>query len=193
MVGLAYHHDSWLGIFLFGLVAAGRGAQLLVRNIWESRYGIRSTEYRSRRWFILWLIMIAAGTDVMIELQLPMLLSFLVSRPALDRIANKALADPTNADALADQRAGLYRITGVEVIGNTVVLYVGKERGNYGFARVPGAASDVISNQPGFEGFSGYHRDFPKQENFRDPEGRRIKGDWFVMYSSYWLTKVGWS
>jgi hypothetical protein len=81
----------------------------------------------------------------------------------------------------------------VEVIGNTVVLYLGKDEGNYGFARVPKAASDVIFNMPGNEDNTHYHRDFPKHKGSRDPEGKRIMGDWFVMYSSYWRVKVGWS
>ena len=129
----------------------------------------------------------------MIWSQLPMRVSFLLSRPGLDSMADEAFADPVNAHLLAGRWAGLYRINGVEVIGNTVVLYLNKDKGSYGFARVPGAAGDLIFNVPGDEDSPHYQRDFPKQVGLKDPEGKRIAGDWFVMYSSYWLVKVGWA
>jgi hypothetical protein len=193
MVGLAYYYDFCLGSFLFGLLAAGRGVQLLVRNSYEARFGVQSGVCRSRRRFWPWLLVVAAGTFIMLESQTPMHVSFLLSRSALDHMADEALADPANAQRLAGRWAGLYRINGVEVIGNTVVLYLGKDQGSYGFARVPGAATDVIFNMPGLEDSTHYHRDFPKQEGFKDPAGMKIGGDWFVMYSSYWRVKVGWS
>ena len=61
------------------------------------------------------------------------------------------------------------------------------------FVRVPKASGDLIFNMPGFEDNTHYHRDFPKHEGPKEPEGKRITGDWFVMYSSYWRVKVGWS
>jgi hypothetical protein len=81
----------------------------------------------------------------------------------------------------------------VEVLGNTVVLYLGRDKGSYGFARVPGAASDVICNRPGLEDDPAQHQDFPKQADPEGPQGQRIASDRFVMYSWYWLVKVGWS
>src|SRR5437016_5302817 len=68
---------------------------------------------------------------------LPMRIALLASTPDMDQLADTALADPANAGKLAGRWAGVYRIDGVQVIGKTVVLYVGKDRGDYGFARVP--------------------------------------------------------
>jgi hypothetical protein len=193
MVGLAYYYDFCLGSFLFALLAGGRGVQLLIRNSYEARLKVGSGAWRSRRWFWPWLLFIAAGTYFMLWSQLPMHVAFLLSRPELDRMADEALADPANAHLLGGRWAGLYPISGVQVIGNTVVLYLGKDKGSYGFARVPGATSDVIFNVPGLEENAHYHRAFPKHEGPKDPEGKRMRGNWFVMYSSYWLVKVGWS
>jgi hypothetical protein len=193
MVGLAYYFDFCLGSFLFGLLAAGRGVQLAVRNVYEARFGLQSGVCRSRRWFWPWLLLIAASTYIMLWSRLPMHLSFLLSRPALDRLADAALNDPANAHLLAGRWAGLYPIDGVEVIGNTVVLYLGKDKGNYGFARVPKAKDDQIFNMPGQKDGPHYQRDFPKHDGPNDPMGKRITEDWFVMYSAYWLVKVGWS
>jgi hypothetical protein len=193
MVGLAYYHDFCLGSFLFGLLAAGRVVQLLVRGECELRLGVVSKALRSRRRFWPWLLGVAAGTSLMLDWQVPMYVSFRLSRPALDALADEALADPANAHRLAGRRAGLYRIAGAEVLGRTVVLYLDRDRGSYGFARVPGAASDLIYHGPGSEDSPEYHRDFPAQRGFPDPVGMRVGGDWFVMYSGYWLVKVGWS
>ena len=193
MVGSAYYHDFCLGSFLFGLLAVGRGVQLAVRNSYETRFGVRSGVCRSRSRFWLWLLVIAAATYLMLWSELPMHISFMLSRPALDRIADEARNDPANEHLLAGRWAGLYRIDGVEVMGNTVVLYIGKDKGSYGFARVPKATSDVIFNMPGLEDSPHYHGEFPKHDGPKDPEGKRITGDWFVIYSSYWLVKVGWS
>jgi hypothetical protein len=193
MVGLAYHDDFCLGSFLFGLVAAVRCAQLLVRQSCEVRFVVLSLdEFRSRRWFFPWLIAITTGTFLMVRAELPMHLSFLLSRPGLDANANEALADPGNAQRLAGRRAGLYQVAGVEVIGETVVLYLGKDKGSYGFARVPGTKADRVSNDSGWVHHAD-HEGSPKTEGFRDPRGDRIGGDWFVMYSGYWRWKVGWS
>jgi hypothetical protein len=112
----------------------------------------------------------------------------------MDRIANAALADPDNAHLLARRWAGVYFITDVEVIGETVVLYTGKDRGSYGFARVPGVKSDTIFNEPGGEDLPHFFANFPEcKEGRRDVGGRRIEGDWFVVYDSYLWVKVGWS
>ncbi len=192
-VGLAYYHDFCLGSVLFGLIAAGRGAQLLVRNWYVGNVGGYAGLLRSPRWFWPWLLGIAGGTYFMLQYQVPMKLAFALSRPALDRLADEALADRANANLLAGRWAGLYRIAGVEVIGRTVVLYLGQDRGTYGLARVPGAATDSICNRPGSEDKPDHHEDFPKEEHFADRVGERMDGDWFVMYSWYWLVKVGWS
>ncbi len=193
MVGLSYCFDFCLGSFLFAMLAAARRVQLAVRRSYETHFGLPPGALQSRRRFWPWLLAIAAGTFIMVASQFPLHASFLISRPALDGIADQALADPVGAPALAGCWAGLYTIRGVEVIGSTVVLYVGKDKGNYGFARVPGAPSDVIFNMPGLEDRPMYHRDFPKHDAGNDPVGRRISGGWFVMYSGYWRVKVGWS
>jgi hypothetical protein len=193
MVGLAYCDDFFFGSFLFGLLAAGRGVQLLLRNACEARFGVIPGAFRSRRWFWPWLLLIGAGTVWMVWSQVPMYAAFQLSRAALDGIADEALADPANAHLLEGRWAGLYRIAGAEVIGKTVVLYLGEDRGSYGFARVPGARTDVIFNQPGSEDNVHNHLEFPQSDGPRDPVGRRIGDDWFAVYSGYWLTKVGWS
>jgi hypothetical protein len=194
LVGLAYYEDFCAGFVLFGLLAAGRCAQLLVRGELATRLGTDDGVARSRRWFLPWLVLIAAGTFLVVRWELPLLVSFHLSRPALDRLANEALADPAQAQRLSGRWAGLYRIVGVEVIGKTVVLYLGDDRGSYGFARVPGASSDEIFNLPGHKRDPQNHRDFPASHGgASDPEGKRITGDWFVMYSGYWRWKVGWS
>ena len=79
------------------------------------------------------------------------------------------------------------------MIGKTVVLYLGRDRGSYGFARVPGAETNLIDNSSKAENDPQRCADFPKGEGSRDLEGKRIEGDWFVLYSWYWLVKVGWS
>ena len=193
MVGLAYYSDFCFGTFLFGLIAAARSIQLRVRNHYEARLSVGSTACRSRRRFWPWLLAIAATTYLMVWTGLPMHICFLLSRPAMNRLADEALADPANAHLLSSRWAGFYKISGVEVIGNTVVLYLGKDEGNYGFARVPGATTDTIFNVPGHEDNAHFYRDFPKQQLAGDPVGERMTGDWFVMYSSYWKLKIGWS
>jgi hypothetical protein len=125
----------------------------------------------------------------MVQSELPLRASVLVSRPLLDRLADKALADPANAHHLAGRWAGLYHVAGVEVLGNTVVLYLGEDKGSYGLLRVPGATTDAINDPPDLLPFP----DFPKGAGAEGPSGKRASGDWFVMYSWYWLVKVGWS
>src|SRR5262249_54266349 len=141
MVGLNYYSDFCLGSVLFGLFVAARGAQFLVRNWCAARFGIDSHAFPSRRLWP-WLLAVTAGTYLMVAFELPLRVSFSLSRPALDRIADEALADPDNAHRLASRWAGLYQIAGVEVIGKTVVLYLGKNGGSYGFVRVPRATTD---------------------------------------------------
>jgi hypothetical protein len=81
----------------------------------------------------------------------------------------------------------------VQVLNKTVVFYLGGDRGSFGFARVPGARSDEIWNMPGHADDEHQHGDFPEYEGGNDRVGRRIGGDWFLMYDSYSKVKVGWS
>jgi hypothetical protein len=193
MVALNYFGDFCMGSFLFTLIAAGRRIQLQVRNQCEIHLNVRHKMFRSRHWFWPWLLVISVGTFWLVRSELPMRLAFLVSRPALDHMADEALADPANAHRLAGRWAGLYQVAGVEVIGKTVVVYVGTDRGSYGFIRAPGAPADLINNGAqgivGYETFSG----FPPGQRSNDLAGRRMEGDWFVMYSWYLLVKDGWS
>lgn len=192
MLGLAYYSDFCIGSFLFLFLAASRGTQINARKFYEKRSGIPC---RRRFDGLFWpaLLAVAIGTYFMVSEQIPMRVGFWLSRSALDRLADEALADPANAPRLASRLAGVYWIDGVEVIGNSVVLHIGSDKGSYGFARVPGVTTDVVFNRTGGEEHPDYHRDFPSQHGGDDPEGMRIGGDWFVMYSSYWLVKVGWS
>lgn len=201
MVGSAYEGDFCLGSLLFFLVAIGRALQIVfVRNSYVERLGVQPAAYRSRRWFWPWFLLIVAGTYYMVSSQWPMRVCFQLSRPWLDNLADEAVANPANAPLLAGRWAGVYRIAGVEIIGKTVVLYLDKNGGTYGFARVPGAASDYIHNTTENQGNGGpvnhyYHRDFPESNRaftLRDPVGKRMTGDWFVMYSGY-LRMKGWS
>lgn len=114
----------------------------------------------------------------------------------MDRLADAALADPANARLLAGRRAGVYRIDRVELIGNTVVLYTDNSWGEHAFVRAPGAKSDNIHGLPSEDKDDPrFYKDLPKGPNGRtdDREARRIRGDWFVLYSVYWLIKDGWS
>jgi hypothetical protein len=192
MVGHVYYEDFCVGALLFGSIAAGRGFQLLLRGMCESRYRIRSSEFRSKRWFLPWFLLIGLGTYPMLEFNLPMQVSFRVSRPALDRIADEALADPANAHPLTGRWAGLYRIAGVEVIGKTVVLYLGRDKGSYGFARIPEAKNDAIFSRSGY-GTAEERVDLPTGEHQDMSAGERMADDWFVVFSWYHLVKVGWS
>lgn len=191
-VGLAYRFD-FCHFFFFGMLAAGRGVQLAVRKSIADDFGVDPRAFQPRRRFWSWLCVIAALTILMLWLELPMHISFLFSRPRLDAIADEELSEPANVHLLAGQWGGLYRVSGVEVIGNTVVLYIDKHKGRYGFARVPGAVSEVVLNIPGMEENPYFHRDFSEQDSLRDPVAARVAGDWFVVYSSYWRVKVGWS
>src|SRR5947209_2430387 len=94
MVARAYYEDFCFGLFLFAVVAAGRAVQRLLRNSCEARFGLQTGAFRSPRWFWSWLLLIGAGTLFLIQSQLPMHISFLVSRAALDAIADEALAHP---------------------------------------------------------------------------------------------------
>jgi hypothetical protein len=190
MVAVTYCVGACFGMVLFGLLAAGRGVQLFLRSSCAARCQVDPALFRCRSRFWTPFILIAAVTFLMVLFCVPLRLAFLVIRPALDRVAERALADSAYAESMADEWAGVYRIAGVKVIGRTVVMYVGKKHGDYGFARVPGAVhGDLVFNRPGAEDRPGYHSDFPRA-HLGDPVGERITGNWFVMYSSYGAVKL---
>ena len=193
-IALSYYDGFCCGFVLFGAITAGRGAQLLLARRRAEQYGLSFDEVRSRHRFWPWLGAIVVVTFGAVREEVPLSAGFHLSRPWLDPLADEALADPANAHRLVGRWAGGYRVAGVEVIGETVVIYIDRPEGNYGFARVPGARSDHIYNLPHRPEGRENHRAFPPDgRNGRDPAGDRLAGDWFVVYSSYWRVKVGWS
>jgi hypothetical protein len=79
MVAFAYYYDLCLGSFLFGLLTAGRGVQLAMRNSYGARFGVKSGACRSRPQFWPWLLVIAVATYFMLRSELPMHSSFILS------------------------------------------------------------------------------------------------------------------
>ena len=196
MTALSYFDDFCLGVFVLATLAVGRGFQILMMMFYEVRLGVPAGKYRSRRRFWPWLLVAAAITSTSLWFELPMRTCFTLSRPAMDRIADQALANPASAHLLAGRWIGLYHVVGVQVIGGTVVMYLGEDDSAYGFARVPGATRDHIFNAPGIDDDNqDQYRDFPLLQTASEPSrvGERIAGSWFVMYSHYWRIKVGWS
>jgi len=181
MIAEKHYVAIGLSLILLYVFAWVRVFQERWRNFYEERYLIPTGAYRSRRWFLPWLLVIAGATFFMLVHELPIYVSFQLSCSALDRIADEALADPTNLHLLAGRRAGLYRVEKVEAIGGTVVLYIDQSEGTYGFARVPGVRNDVIHNW-GNKDDPNYHQDFPEPKYPGDLEGQRIAGDWYLVY-----------
>jgi hypothetical protein len=196
MVGLNYYGDFCYGFVLFSAIAASRGVQTFMARSCAAYRKLSFDEVRSRQRFWPWLAAIIAVTFVAVDYEVPMHAGFYLSRPQFDALADEALANPGNAHQIAGRWAGCHRVTGVEIIDETVIFYLDRPEGNYGFARVPGARSDHIFNLPDKPADRNNHREFPpyRRENYyTDPVGQRIAGDWFVVYSSYWRVKVGWS
>ncbi len=192
MVALNYYGDFCYGFVLFGIIAAAWGVQLFIARGRAKRYGLLFDDVRSRRRFWPWLGAIVAATIALVHEEVPLHAGFHVSRPWLDTLADEALTDPPNAHRLVGRWAGGYRVAGVEVIGETVVIYVDRPEGNYGFARVPGARTDHIVHMPDRPNDPTHHAAFPPYgRNDADPVGQRLAGDWFVVYSAYWRVKVG--
>jgi hypothetical protein len=195
MVGLDYYDDFCFGLFLFLLLVAARFIQIVATRSLARRAEFIARPRRSRHWFWPCLFVVGFGTRFMIQSEIPMKVAFRVSRPALDRMADAALIDPENANLLADRWAGLYQIRAVEVIGNTVVLYLDGFSGQYGFARVPGYMGDYIYND-GDANNPHHCKDFPRSDHPggpHGPSGVKIGSNWFVLYNFYWLVKIGWS
>jgi hypothetical protein len=182
-----------IGPFFVLLLNAPRFAQLGLRRYIESRLWLPQRVIQKQHPFWPYLVAIIVFGIVAIQMQIPLKVASYLSESAFDELADAALADPENADQLANRWAGLYPISGVEVIGKTVVLYVGLDRGSYGFARVPDAPADEIFHVPWAKDQPSHCEEFPKIEGSRDPHGKRIYGDWFVVYSYYWSIKIGWS
>jgi hypothetical protein len=143
----------WEFFFVCLLLAGIRFCHLLVcafvRACCVDKYRIPPL----RRSYWPWAVgMIALGA-IAGQFQWPLKLGFLLSRPAMDRLADAALADPDSASSLAGQYAGVYPVTKVEVLGDTVVLHtsrapppnsmtfrtvsVSDPLDNHGFVRMP--------------------------------------------------------
>lgn len=176
-------------VMSFGLIAVLRLLQVFLRS---GSQGSTTARWRSRAF---WLCLIATmGLSVTMAInELPLRLCFRLSRTSFDRVAQAALRDRANLQIYSDTWVGLYRLAGVEVIGGTVILYADKPGGVYGFARIPGAKTDVVFNMTGLEANRFYFNDFPKQIGINDPIGRRIEGDWFLVYPDYKTSKRGWN
>lgn len=190
MIALRYYQDFFLVLFVLPL---GRLAQLVLRVGYETYLGLSPNPFRSRRRFWPWFLVVWIGGYLVADLRLPLKLGFHASRGAFDRVADLALSDPENLEGLSGTWAGVYWIEGVEVIGSTVVLYLDRPDGRFGFARVPYSAEDHILNMPRSDGNPHGQVEFPLYSGLKDRVGDRIADDWFMVYSSYWSVKVGWS
>jgi hypothetical protein len=180
------------------MVAGVRLLQYAARELLKARAGSQRQLRRTRR-FWPWLILATGFTVAMFYSRLPMQFCFEFSRASFDKLAQTALRDRADLQKYARRWVGLYQLAGVRVIGDTVVLYIGTFGGSYGFARVPGAKTDIVFNVSGSEAHPDYYKDFPEQDGMDpagrmvDPIGRRVDGDWFVIYSDYRESKRGCS
>ncbi len=178
------------GVFL-AMLATARRLQLGLRAFYERRLNDADKSYRSKRRFWSWLLLMAAATTVGLWTRLPLGAGFLVSRATLNQIADEALAQPERLKQQTPRWAGVYEIARIEVIGTTVVVYIGDDP--FGFARVPTAASNIVFNREGIPPDERRCKDFPIRQGFESCEGDRIFADWFVVYTWYGWNKIGWS
>ena len=180
--------------FAIGLVAVA-AAQLLLARLISSWVRVPRKGFWSHFIICAWCLILFILSYAAERNELPLQTGFALSRPAMERIADAAIADPANTVRLSGRWAGVYRIDRVETIGKTVVLYIG-ESDNHGFARIPGARSDKVwRGAEDGQANPHHHADFPQVGHGPngDLSARRLKGDWFVMYSVYLLIKDGWS
>jgi hypothetical protein len=161
-----YYEFYFLTMLVLGIAAA----LFVLRVICKPTMFAGSGILRSHLWSWTWIALVIAGGVVAAEDRWPLRAAFWISRAALDEIANQALAAPENTASLAGQRAGLFRVEKVAVIGSTVVLSI--DRRDFGFARMPTEVRNVLPNSS---------------------SATRWSGDWFVMYDWYWSVKDGWS
>ena len=171
-------------LLLFGLRAPQKMLRWLLIGWWP-------LPQESRRWFLPWISAIIVLGSMAAENRWPLKLAVYLSRPAFDRLADEAIADPNNASSLSGRWVGLYRIGGVQVVGtNLVALHLRSERGNYGFLRMPNGPAHI-------QHFYENYPDHPEQPA-KPYEGGgdaiwRVARDWYVMFNSYWAVKDGWS
>jgi hypothetical protein len=172
---------AFLGTVFFLQLA--RLAQYPVRWVFEGYCNAYPNPYLSRRPFWPWFVLLTFGAIVLAATRLPLTLGFLVSAPAMNRIADDALADPIIVAELGGQRAGIYQIEEVEVVGQTVVLYLHRTPwGSYSFVRAGGATENRYRGSlPGLPVSPIDHVD-PNKEYF-PAMADRVWGDWFVRYA----------
>ena len=167
------------------LMIGGRVTQLFLRSVFQGIYGLSSIELRSRRWFWPYFTGLVMFGYFAVSGRWPLGLGFAMSRSAMDRVADQALADPARASRFVGQRVGPYEIKGVQVVGETVLLYLDEENGSLGFARVPRAKTHTIRAKAGRLNDHEICDDLPNDSRSHDRVGMRVGGSWFVVYSSY--------
>jgi hypothetical protein len=168
--------------------------QLGARKVCLAAMGSGQHVPRARWSFWPWFLLLLGAGYLAGLSNLPMQAGFYLSRSAMDRLAAEALSNPEKCEQLVGRWAGVYPIEGIEVIGQTVVLYTAHDRGFYGFLRAPGARSDKIfydSTNTNEHHFAEFPRSDDRIEG--DRWAQRVRGEWFVMYSVYWRIKDGWS
>jgi len=192
MVGISY-----AAFFLFGClpIICLRKAQLDIKARLEKTLRLQPDQFR--RGYPLrysFLPLVAMGWLILYS-QAPMACGFRLSRTSLDHWADEALANPEDLERFQGRWAGIYRISSVEVYGQTVVFCTGESaKGCWGFARVPSASGQEVYHIPELLNHPNLSkdnlRDFPPRDLLsRDIVGQRISGDWFVVYSNYWYYK----
>lgn len=188
MVGLFYPF-----FFLFGClpIVLLRVLQTLIRRALEMKLGLEPNRLKTGSSFRYFFIPIVTVTWLIIYSQLPLGLAFDWSQTSLDRMADEALANPDDLERFCGRWAGLYAISHVEIIGQTVLLRTGGNMQScYGFARVPSARSDTIfHSQRDFEHNVPLDANtwefLPGDRNIERPVGKRVNEKWFIVYSDF--------
>ncbi len=176
---------SWYWTCLLAFVP--RLVQLFIRNgvagAYEHCQFLRKLRSRWPAWPFLLVLVI--GASVVANRRLPMEWAFRLSLPALEQLADRALSNPSGVATMAPIDAGWVHIRSIEVYGGSTVMLFTENGGGYfiwAFVRMPGCETD----EPSLEGFGSINKS--------GLEGiRRIRGDWFLLFSEYSLHKVGWS
>jgi hypothetical protein len=94
MYALVYVATFVLGVAFLTLLTLTRGLQGGLRTYYERRVNVHGDLRQANRRFWSWLLIIVIATSVSIWARLPLEVGFLISRPALNQIADEALAHP---------------------------------------------------------------------------------------------------
>ncbi len=166
-----------VGLLLLTCLAVSipRLLQLVLRLAIRDRFGAAAFLVHLRsRWpawpFILTLLVIALMT---LARQWPLTWAFNLSQPALDALADQALANPSSANTIAATKVGLFRIESVEVRGRQVILYTKTTFAwaSWGLVRNPGCDKNTSILKLSDDDFLCLWR---------------IKGDWYVLFPHGW-------